>query len=79
MLISLCYIAMHILNILMNKRLPLQQHQPIFVKIEFPPILVARQRILHMSNFVSITLHQNIANTLFATIGVIERSVIILF
>ena len=37
--------------------------------MEFPSILVARQRTLHVLYLQSITLLQNIANTLFDTIG----------
>ena len=40
--------------------------------MEFPSILVARQRILHVLYLLSITLLQNIANTLFDTNGKIK-------
>ena len=40
--------------------------------MEFPSILVARQRTLHILYLLSITLLQNIANTLFDTIGEIK-------
>ena len=40
--------------------------------MEFPSILVARQRTLHVLYLLSITLLQNIANTLFDTIGEIK-------
>ena len=62
---------MHILNNLRNKRLP-QQHGVFLSKIEFPSILVARQRTLHVLYLFSITLLQNIANSLFDTIGEIK-------
>ena len=42
------------------------------LKIEFPSILVARQRTLLVLFLLSITLLQNIANTLFDTIGEIK-------
>ena len=41
-------------------------------KIEFPSILVARQRALHVMHLLSITPLQNIANTLLNTIGEIK-------
>ena len=59
---------MHILNIPRNNWLPLQQNPVFQLKIEFPSILVARQRTLHVLYLLSITLHQNIAKTLFDTI-----------
>ena len=62
---------MHILNNLRNKRLP-QQPGVFLSKIEFASILVARQRTLHVLYLFSITLLQNIANTLFDTIGEIR-------
>ena len=40
--------------------------------MEFPSILVARQRTLHVLYFLSIALLQNISNTLFDTIGEIK-------
>ena len=40
--------------------------------MEFPPILVARPRTLHVLYLLSVTLLQNIANTLFDTIGEIN-------
>ena len=60
---------MHILNIPGNKQLSLQQNLVFQLKLEFPSILVARQRTLHVLYLLSITLLQNIANTLFDTIG----------
>ena len=62
-------IWMHILNIPRNKRLPKQQNLAFKLKMEFPSILVARQRILHVLYLLSIILLQNIANTLFDTFG----------
>ena len=41
-------------------------------KIEFPSILVARQRALHVLYLLSFTLLQNVANILFDTIGEIK-------
>ena len=41
-------------------------------KIEFPLILVARQRTLHVLYLLSITLLQNIAHTLLGAIGEIK-------
>ena len=41
-------------------------------KIEFPSILVARQRSLYVMYFLSITLLQNIANIMFGTNGEIK-------
>ena len=63
---------MHILNIPSNKRLPLQQNLVFLLKMEFPSILVARQRISHVLYLLSISLLQNFANTLFDTIGEIK-------
>ena len=63
---------MHILDIPRNKRLPLQQNLIFLLKLEYPSILVARQRPLHVLYLLSITLLQNIANTLFDTIGAIK-------
>ena len=40
--------------------------------MEFPSILVAKQRTLHVLYLLYITLLQNIANTLFDTIGEIK-------
>ena len=57
---------MHILNNLRNKRLP--QQPGVFVKNRISIDLVARQGTLHVLYLFSITLHQNIANTLFDTI-----------
>ena len=60
---------MHILNlILRNKRLPKEQILVILSKIEFPSILIARQRILIVLYLLSIKLLQNLANILFDTI-----------
>ena len=48
-------------------------------KTEFPSILVARQRALHVMYLLSITPLQNIANTLFDTIGEIEGMLLYYF
>ena len=63
---------MHILNIPRNERLPSQQNLVFMLKMEFPSILVARQRTSHVLYLLSISLLQNIANTLFDTIGEIK-------
>ena len=47
--------------------------------MEFPLILVARQRTLHVLYLLSITLLQNIANTLFDTIGEIKGPLLYCF
>ena len=47
--------------------------------MEFPSILVARQRTLHVLYLQSITHLQNIANTLFDTIGEIEGPLLYCF
>ena len=60
------------LNIPRNKRLSWQQNLVFQLKIEFPSILVARQRTLHVLYLLSITLLQNIANTLFDITGEIK-------
>ena len=65
-------IWMHILNIPRNKRLPLQQNLIFLLKMEFLSILVARQQTLHVLYLLPITLLQNIAYTLFDTIGEIK-------
>ena len=44
----------------------------LLLKLEFPSILNARQRTLHVLYLLSITLLKNIANTLFDTIGEIK-------
>ena len=49
------------------------------LKIKFPSILVARQRTLHVFDLLSITLVQNIANTLFDIIGEIKCPLLICF
>ena len=66
---------MHILNILRNKRLSLV----LLLKIEFPPILVARQRTSHVLYLLSISLLQIIAHTLFDTIGEIKGPLLYCF
>ena len=47
--------------------------------MEFPSILVVRQRTLHVLHLLSITLLQNIANTLFDTIGEIKGPLLYCF
>ena len=47
--------------------------------MEFPSILVARQRPSHVSYSLSISLLQNIANTLFDTIGEIKGPLLYCF
>ena len=47
--------------------------------MEFPSILVAWQRTLHVLYLLSITLLQNIANTLFNTIGEIKGPLLYCF
>ena len=49
------------------------------LQLEFPSILVARQRPLHVLYLQSITLLQNIANTLFDTIGEIKGPLLYCF
>ena len=49
------------------------------LKLEFPSILVARQRTFHVLCLLSITLLQNIANTLFDKIGEIKGSLLYCF
>ena len=63
---------MHILNIPRHKWLPLQQNLAVLLKMKFPSILVARQRTSHVLYLLSISLLQNIANTLSDTIGEIK-------
>ena len=63
---------MHILNISRKKRWPEQQNLAFLLKMEFPSILVARQRTSHVLYLLSILLLQNIANTLFDTNGEIK-------
>ena len=65
-------IWMHNLNFPRNKRLPWQQNLIFLLKLEFPSILVARQRTLHVLYLLSFTLFQIIAYTLFDTIGEIK-------
>ena len=69
---------MHILNNFRNKRLP-QQPGVFWSKIDLTSILVARQRTLHVLYLFSITILQNIANTLFATIGEIKAVLDLIF
>ena len=47
--------------------------------MEFPSILVARQRILHVLYFLSMTLLQYIAETFFDTIGEIKGPLLYCF
>ena len=47
--------------------------------MEFPLILVARQRTSHVMYLLSISLLQNIANTLFDTIGEIKGPLLFCF
>ena len=47
--------------------------------MEFPSILVARQRTLHVLYLQSVTLLQNIVNTLFDTIGEIKGPLLYCF
>ena len=47
--------------------------------MEFPSVLVARQRTLHVLYLLSITLLQNIANILFVTIGEIKGPLLYCF
>ena len=70
---------MHILSISSNKRLPNQQNLVFLLKMEFPSILVARQRTSHVLYLLSISLLQNIANTLFDTIGEIKGPLLYCF
>ena len=70
---------MHILSIPSNKRLPNQQNLVFLLKMEFPSILVARQRTSHVLYLLSISLLQNIANTLFDTIGEIKGPLLYCF
>ena len=70
---------MHVLNIPRNKRLPWQQNLVFLLKMEFPSILVARQRTSHVLYSLSISLLQNIANTLFYTIGEIKGPLLYCF
>ena len=48
-------------------------------KIEFPSILVARQRTLHVLYIISVKLLQNIAKTLFGTTGEINGPLLYCF
>ena len=70
---------MHILNIPRNKQLLWQQNLLFLLKMEFPSILVARQRTSHVLYFPSISLLQNIANKLFDTIGEIKGPLLYCF
>ena len=70
---------MHILNNPRNKRLPWQQNLVFQLKLEFPSILVAKQRPLHVLYLQSFTLLQNIANALFDTIGEIKGPLLYCF
>ena len=47
--------------------------------MEFPSILVARQRTSHVSYLPSISLLQNVANTLFDTFGEIKAPLLYCF
>ena len=49
------------------------------LKMEFPSILVARQRTSHVLYLLSISRHQNIAKTLFDTIGEIKGPLLYCF
>ena len=49
------------------------------LKMEFPSILVGKQRTSHVLYSLSIALFQNIANTLFDTIGEIKGSFLYCF
>ena len=60
-----------------NKRLPWQHNLVLLLKIEF--LLVARQRTTHVLYSLSISLLQNIANTLFDTIGEIKDPLLYCF
>ena len=63
----------------MNKRLPWQQYLVFLLKMKFPSILVARQRTTHVLYLLSISLLQNIANTLFDTVGEIKGPLLYCF
>ena len=63
---------MHILNISRYKRYPWQRNLVFLLKMEFPSILVARQRTSHVLYLLSILLLQKIANTLFDTIDEVK-------
>ena len=49
-----------------------KQNLVFLLKMEFPLILVARQRTSHVLFLLSLSLLQNIVNTLFDTIGEIK-------
>ena len=51
----------------------------VLFKIEFPSILVARKRTAHVLHLLSISLLQNIAKTLFDTIGEIKGPLLYCF
>ena len=51
----------------------------VLLKMEFPSILVASQRASHVIYLLSISLFQNIANTLFDTIGEIKYPLLYCF
>ena len=70
---------MHILNIPRNKRLPWQHNRVFLLKMEFPLILVARHRTSHVLYLLSISLLQNIANTLFDKISEIKGPLLYCF
>ena len=70
---------MHIFNIIKNEMAAIATKSGVFVKIEFPTILVARQRALHVMYLLSITLLQNIDNTLFDTVGEIKGMLLYCF
>ena len=63
---------MYDMNFSRNIWLPWQQNLVFLLKMEFPPILVARQRTTHVLHLLSNSLLQNIAKTLFNTIGEIK-------
>ena len=63
---------MHILNIPRNSNSIATKSGVFLLKMEFPSILVSRQRTSHVLYLLSIMLLQNIANTLFDTIGEIK-------
>ena len=70
---------MQILDISRNKWLQRQQNLVFLLKMEFPSILVARQRTSHVLYLLSISILQNIANTLFDTIGEIKGPLLCCF
>ena len=70
---------MHILNIIRNKWLHSTTKYAVLSKIKFPSISVARQRTEHLLNLFSMTLLQNIANTLSDRIGEIKSPLLYCF